>query len=31
VDLKRRAGGGGDEFTIDVAFFDEEGGVFQLR
>jgi hypothetical protein len=28
VDFEGGAGGGGDEFTIDVAFFDEEGGVF---
>lgn len=31
MDLEGRAGGGGGEFTIYVAFIDEEGGVFQLR
>ena len=31
MDLKGRARGGGDKFTVDVAFFDEEGGVIQLR
>ena len=31
MDLKRRAGGGGGEFAVDVAFFDEEGRVLQLQ
>lgn len=31
MDLKGRAGGGGDEFTIDLVCFDEKGGVFELQ
>jgi hypothetical protein len=31
VNFKRRARGGGGEFAVDVAFFDEEGRVLQLQ